>query len=180
MPKQEELKQAGYNSLIMAIDLHGGIFAVAQRLGLQLSHAQHPDGYWDDFSNIERELFAYIQEHGTQEIMPSRAKLIKAGLGDLAGAFDRYGGSSAVASRLGLQMKIKPMGHWDDFSNVESALFTYIEEYGATGVMPTASELQKTGQNSLVIAMTQKHGGNTRVAQRLRLQHCRKTPRKFS
>src|SRR5712691_12767971 len=46
MPKQNELTQAHHHSLAMAIDHHGGFFTVAQRLGLHLSHAQHPDGYW--------------------------------------------------------------------------------------------------------------------------------------
>jgi SAM-dependent methyltransferase len=170
MPKQNELTQTGCHSLAVAIDRHGGVFTVAQRLGLQLSHAQHPDGYWDDFATIERKLFAYIEKHGTQGVMPSRAELIKAGLGDLAGAFDKYGGSSAAAERLGLRMKIKPMGHWDDFTNVERALSAYIEAYGTTGVMPTASGLQKAGQNSLVIAITKKHGGMACTAERLGLQ----------
>ncbi len=195
MPIEKELFQAGRGDLAKAIRKHKGVEAVAQRLGLQLpshkrkrhgywddfanvaqrlglrlSHAQRPDGYWDDFANIERKLFTYIEEHGTQGVMPSRAELTKMGLGDLAGAFDKYGGSSAVAERLGLQMKIKPMGHWDDFTNVESALSAYIAERGTPGVMPTASELQKAGQNSLVIAMTQKHGGMACVAERLGLQ----------
>ena len=170
MPKQNELSQAGYRSLVTAINHHGGIFAVAQQLGLHLSHTQHPDGYWDDFANIEHKLVAYIGKYGTQGIMPSRAELSKAGLGDLAGAFDNYGGSSAVAERLGLQMKIKPMGHWDDFTNVERALSSYIAEHGIPGVMPTASDLRISGQNTLVTAITQKHGGIVGVAKRLGLQ----------
>lgn len=169
MPKQNELAQAGNRSLAHAIDRHGGIFAVAQQVGLQLSHTQRPDGYWDDFANIERKLFAYIETYGTQGGMPSRAQLIKAGLGDLAGAFDKYGGSSVVAERLGLHMKIKPMGHWDDFTNVEIALSAYIEVYGTPGVMPTALELHKAGYNSLVSAITQKYDGFSAVAERLGL-----------
>jgi hypothetical protein len=169
MPKQNELAQAGRRDLAIAIDHHGGFFIVAQLLGLQLSHAQHPDGYWDEFVNVERALLAYIEKYGMQGAMPSRGELIKAGLGDLAGAFDKYGGSSAVAKRLGLQMKIKPMGHWDDFSNVEEALRTFTYERRTPGVMPTNKELQNAGQSGLAIAI-KKHGGISAVAERLGLQ----------
>jgi len=167
MPTQNDLTQAGLSSLTNAIDHHGGIYAVAERLGLRLSHAQHPDGYWDDFVNVERELLAFASEYGTPGVMPSRNDLRQAGLHDLNGALKKHGGTSAVAKRLNLQPKIKPMGHWDDFTNVERALSAYIYEYGTLGVMPTTSELQKAGQNSLVIAITQKHGGMALVAERL-------------
>jgi hypothetical protein len=170
MPKQNELTRVGYHSLAMAIDHYGGIFAVAQRLGLCLSHAQHPDGYWDDFANVERELLAFVSDHGYSGVMPSRNDLRQVGLHDLNGALKKHGGTSAVAKRLNLQPKIKPMRHWDDFTNVERTLSAYIAEYGTPGVMPTASELQKAGQNSLVIAMPLRHGGMARVAERLGLQ----------
>src|SRR5258708_8628828 len=169
MPKQNELTRAGYHSLANAIDHHGGIFVVAQRLGLRLSHAQHPDGYWDDFVNIERELLAYIEKCGTQEVMPSRGELMRANLGDLAGAFDKYGGSSAVAERLGLRMKIKPMGHWDDFTNVKRELLAFIQEQGTPDVMPTAKALEDVGRSNLIFAIN-KHGGMSTVAGRLGLQ----------
>ena len=69
-----------------------------------------------------------------------------------------------------MQPKIKPIGHWDGFTNIERALSAYIDEYGTSGVMPTLSELQKAGQNSLVNAITQKHGGMAPVADRLGFQ----------
>ncbi len=170
MPTQKDLARANLSSLTNAINHHGGIYAVAQQLELRLSHAQHPDGYWDNFVNIERELLAFVSEYGTPGVMPSRNDLRQAGLHDLNGALKKHGGTSAVARRLNLQPKIKPIGHWDDITNIEKALSAYIDEYGTSGVMPTLSELQKAGQNSLVNAITQKHGGMACVADRLGLQ----------
>jgi hypothetical protein len=169
MPTQRALVQAGQESLAYAIDLHGGFPAIAEQLELRLSYTKKPDAYWDDFSHIEQELLDYIQEHGASGIMPSRGELIKADLSELAGAFDRHGGSSAVAERLGLQMKIRPMGYWDNFANVEAALYAYIEEHGILGVMPTISALQRAGLNSLTIAIIKKYGGVAAVADRLGL-----------
>lgn len=62
MPTQDDLAIVGLTSLTNAIDHHGGIYAVAERLGLHLSHARHRDGYWDDFVNVERELLAFVSE----------------------------------------------------------------------------------------------------------------------
>ncbi len=170
MPTQNDLTRVGLSSLANAIDYHGGIYAVAQRLGLCLSHTQHPNGYWDDFVNVERELLAFVSEHGTPGVMPSRGDLRQAGLHDLNGALEKHGGTPAVAKRLNLKPKIKPMGHWDDFTNVEKALSAYIAEHGIPGVMPTHSELQRAGQSSLSIVITKKHGGVAHVAERLGLQ----------
>lgn len=170
MPTQADLTRAGPTSLANAIDHHGGIYAVAERLGLRLSHARRSDGYWDDFVNVERELLAFVSEYGTLGVMPSRNDLRQAGLHDLNGALEKHGGTSVVAERLNLKPKIKPMGHWDDFKNVEAALGTYIEEQGAAGVMPTISELRHTGLNSLAVAITKKYGGVATVAKRLGLE----------
>src|SRR5437660_199139 len=112
---------------------------------LSMQYTRKPGKYWGDFAHVETELLAFIEEHGTPGVMPSRNDLRQAGLHDLNGALKRHGGTSAVAKRLNLQPKIKPMGHWDDFTNIEKTLSSYIDEYGTLGVMPTASELQKAG-----------------------------------
>ena len=178
MPTQDDLRNAGLTSLTNAINLHGGMYAVAERLGLLLSHAQRPNGYWDDFTTVERELLAFVSERGTPGVMPSRNDLRQAGLHDLNGALEKHRGTAAVAKRLNLKPKIKPMGHWDDFANVEKALSAYTAEHGTLGVMPTISELQKVGQNGLVIAITKKHGGIASVAEclGLRLSYAAKPP----
>jgi Hypothetical methyltransferase/SNF2-related domain len=170
MPTQDNLTRAGLTGLANAINHHGGMYAVAERLGLRLSHTRHPDGYWDDFVNVERELLAFVGGHGTPGMMPSRNDLRQAGLHDLNGALEKHGGTSAVAGRLNLKLKIKPMGHWDDFANVERTLFAYIAEHGTPGMMPSLSELQRAKQSGLVNAITKKYGGIYAVTERLGLQ----------
>src|SRR6266702_433183 len=141
MPIEKELLRAGRGDLAKAIRKHKGVETVAQRLRLQLPpHKRKRHGYWEDFVNIERELLAFVSEYGTPGVMPSRNDLRQAGLHDLNGALKKHGGTSAVARRLNLQPKIKPIGHWDDITNIEKALSAYIDEYGTSGVMPTLSE----------------------------------------
>lgn len=168
MPTQRQLVQAGQESLAYAVDLHGGFPVVAERLGLIAT--TKPNRYWDDFTNVERELLAFIQEYGTSGKMPTRAELDLANRSDLNSALNKHGGSTTVADRLGLQITIRPMGYWDNFANVEAALYGYIEEYRTLGAMPTISELRRAGLNSLAIAITKKYGGVAAVANRLGLE----------
>jgi Hypothetical methyltransferase/SNF2-related domain len=170
MPTQRELVQAGLHSIAIAIDNNGGFPAVAKQLGLQLSYTKKADAYWDDFANVERELLAFIKEHGISRKMPTRAELRTAERSDLDSALNKHGGLTAVANRLGLQITIQPMGYWDDFANVEAALHAYIEKNRTPGIMPTISELQRAKQSSLAIAITKKYGGVAIVAKRLGLE----------
>ncbi len=63
---------------------------------------KRPFGYWTDISNLERELNAYIDAHGTPGVMPGLAELTANGRTDLICAFRRFGGTGAVARRLRL------------------------------------------------------------------------------
>ncbi len=38
---------------------------------------QKPKGYWKDFANLERELRAFTEAHGTLERMPTDGELLK-------------------------------------------------------------------------------------------------------
>jgi hypothetical protein len=169
MPTQQELKRVKQHGLAIAIDNHGGFSAVAERLRLQLSYTRKPTAYWDNFSNVEDAICAFIKEHGLLGRMPTRSELRKAGQSDLDSALNKYGGSKAVAERLGFECSIKPMGYWDDFANVAEALQTFIQEQGTPSVMPTNSELQRAGQSSLAGAI-KKHGGISAVAERVGLR----------
>jgi len=82
---------------------------------------QKPFGYWNDFVNVKRELFAFISEHGTTGVMPTQNELQKAGHRVLALAINKHGGLMVVAKRLGLKRlnTDKPKGYlftgfWSD------------------------------------------------------------------
>ena len=168
MPGQDELNRFGRSDIGNALRRHGGLIAVAQRLGL--TNTRKPKNYYDDFTNLKRELLAFIEENGTHGIMPTQSELVRAGRGDLSRAFTKHGRLSAVAKRLGLtqQDMQKPSGYWDDFANLEEELLTHIVEHGTPGVMPTLPELSQSGRRDIAHAI-KKHGGVLEVVKRLGL-----------
>ncbi|MEW5858037.1 MAG: hypothetical protein AB1861_11740, partial [Cyanobacteriota bacterium] len=169
MPTSQELTEAGQSSLVVAIQKYGGCQLVAEQLGL--SYAKKSQGYWDDFSNVERELLTFINEGDTPGVMPTTKNLKKAGKSSLAVAISDHGGFSAVAEKLGLELTYtkKTLGYWDDFSNLEQEILTYVQKHGTAGVMPIQEELKKAGRNDLTNAI-RKHGGYRSVAERLGLE----------
>ena len=169
MPTQLELAKANRKDLVHAIGKHGGLPIVAERLGLKRPDVAKPSSYWDDFTNVERELIAFIQEHGETGIMPTRSEMIKTKRNDLYHAIRKHGGISVVAERLGLERAYKPIGYWDDFANVEREVLAFITEHGKASVMLTTAELNQAGRHDLANAV-RKHGGMSVVAERLGLE----------
>ena len=131
-----------------------------------------PNGYWNNFSNLERELIAFIEEHGTPSVMPTYTEFKNAGRGDLARAVSKHGGFPSIAARLGLEStyKAKPPGYWDDFFNLRNELLAFVESYGVSGVMPTQPELHQAGRSDLIGAI-QRHGGHRSVSEKLDLAY---------
>lgn len=171
MPTQGELASANRSDLLHAITRHyGGMQAVAEILNLELSHNIKPQGYWEDEPSFRRELFEYIEKHGKEGLMPTAAKLARDGRNDLVNAMRHQGGIPDVAQRYGLKLGYtkKPLGYWNDFSNVERDLLIYIRKFGKAGSMPTHKELMETGFTDLANAIS-KSGGSGEVARRLKL-----------
>ncbi len=177
MPTTTELVDAGQHALRSAIQQHGGMLAVAERLGLARPDARKPANYWDDLANVERELRAFIARHGTPGQMPTSDVLYAQGCSTLAAAIGRHGGFAVVAERMGLTRPAarKPLGYWDDFANVERELRAFLATHGRAGRMPTMKELAAAGCGPLASALT-RHGGMAAVAERLGLE--RTDPRK--
>lgn len=101
MPTREEVIKAGWGDLVQATWKYGGWLSVADRLGL--SYSKKRNNYWDDFDNLERGIFAFIEEHGRPGVMPIKEELLaKKGKSSLAKAIGKHGGFSVVARRLGL------------------------------------------------------------------------------
>ncbi len=171
MPTKRALQAAGHSDLAYAIDKHGGIPVVADRLGLKRPNAHKSTGYWNDFANVKKGVLDFIAEQGTVDVMPTGAQLSQAGYSNLANAIRKHGGFLVVAQKLGLQRPraYKPAGHWDDFTNVEKEVLAFVTEHGTNGMMPTHAELQNAGREDLVNAIRQ-HGGFPEVAKRLGLE----------
>ena len=103
MPNYVELKRSGYATLSYAISRNGAFEAVAERLGLEWTHTRKPQGFWADFSNLERELRVFVAQHGQLGIMPTSKQLLAVHRSDLVKVIYRCGGSRAVAERMGLK-----------------------------------------------------------------------------
>lgn len=109
LPTQRELRAAGASSLASAVDSHGGLAVFSARLKVTMS-SRRPNGYWEEFKNLERALRAYlkpIQAKGNSAepqklMMPTVQELRAAGRADLIRALRIHGGSAAVARRLGV------------------------------------------------------------------------------
>lgn len=126
---------------------------------------------WKNPENLKRELFDFIEKHGTPGMMPTKPELRQAGRGDLQDAISRvYGGFKSVADRFGLTYAKKEPGHWKDFENVKSAILNYIQKKGTPGVMPSRKELEEAGELSLINVIKEYHDGHRKVAERLGLK----------
>lgn len=51
--------------------------------------AQKPPSYWGDFANVERELLAFVAQHGIDRVMPTKHELKAAGRNDLYDAISK-------------------------------------------------------------------------------------------
>jgi|SRR5579859_6275693 len=131
---------------------------------------RRPCNYWSDFANVERELLAFIAEHGTPGIMPTAQALKEARHSTLVEANMRHGGHYAVAQRLNLNGKRvyhSPV-YWQDFANIERELCVFLTERGTPTVMPTEREFHAAGRDDLLHGIW-LNGGIRAVAERLGL-----------
>jgi hypothetical protein len=173
MPIQKELLGNGRSDLAYAIPKHGGYQSVAERLGLKFTPTAKPSGYWEDFSNLESELLAFIEKNRTPGVMPTQKQLQKAGYSGLGNAIQKHGGWQPVAKRLRLTYTKRQSGYWKNFNNLKHELLVFIQEYGTPGMMPTSAELKEAGRGDLVNAIT-KQGGYPAVAERLGLTNTKR------
>lgn len=168
MPTAQALRAAGRHDLDRAIRIHGGIVAVAERLGLAHRGQRRPRGYWSNPANVDRELLAFVAERGQPGVMPTQSALAAAGRDDLANAIARAGGQYATARRLGLRAADtrRAPNYWTDFASLERELRAFVTEPGRLQRMPTLGELLAAGRFDLHYAV-QRHGGFRAVAARL-------------
>ena len=164
MPRATQLEQAGLSGLLRGIRLHGGIFAVAERLGLQVS--TKPKGWWDEFAHVSEALGQWIQEHGEMGVMPTQTEVNN----PLRAAIAKHGGFALVAQRANLTCSRAPKGLWCDFVTVEQT----IRRIAATGDrpdrMPSRNALIAAGYTGLADAIERYFGGYLAVARRLGLK----------
>ena len=169
MPTHQEFSKAGYAGLAAAFFKHGGISAVATRLGLEPNDARAPQGHWKNRDNLVGELERFIEEKGTPGLMPTEKQVASAGYRQLRGAMLEYGWRR-LARELGLTLQVDPLphGYWRNFENVAAAITKYVEEKGTPGMMPSHKECLGIS-GGLPDAIARMHGGHKAVAERLGL-----------
>src|SRR5579859_2439315 len=127
---------------------------------------RRPRNYWTDFANVERELRAFIAEHGTPGVMPTPREMAAAGHSTLVEAIAKHGGQFAIAQRLNLTGR--PVNHsgtyWQDFNNVERELRAFLAKRTSPTLMPTQRDFHESGRADLLHGIW-LHGGVSAVAQ---------------
>lgn len=102
MPTIAVLRAADRPDLLEAVRRHGGVTAVAARLGWRLERS--PKGRWASPAVTAREVRAFLRARGktgTPNRLPTRAELTAAGRHDLAYALSLHG-TKTVAAKLKL------------------------------------------------------------------------------
>lgn len=171
MPTARQLRASGRRDLDNAISKHGGYSRLAAELGLQSS--KKAVGYWDDFSNLAKELRNFLREtdDGVEGTMPTLKELRSAQRSDIVEGIKRHGGVMLVADRLGLASRSqkRPDGYWKQWDRVEHAVLEFMTSDLASDDkhLPTQAELRAAGRADLSEAITDYHGGWRAVAARL-------------
>ncbi|MCP6719618.1 MAG: hypothetical protein KJI71_05380 [Patescibacteria group bacterium] len=159
-PTQKELKDVGCFDLLYGIaKYHGGINEVKLKLGYELG--VRPQGYWQEWRNLERELRPFVEELGR---LPNKEELREKNLTHIEAAILKYhGGVENVRRRFDLSTSNrKPKGYWKDICNVILEAEFIKSEYGFD-TLPSPRELSKLGHSSLVTSTCEYHGGFAKI-----------------
>lgn len=158
-PTMSELKKRGQSGLAKVMSMNGGFSKYAKLLAHEPT--EKTKGYYQDFENVRADLLKIQQEFGH---FPSCWELQKKGHTSLVSAIYKYhGGFRKVRSRLGEKPAIKRNGHWDNFSNVEKEIRSWIKSHHS---FPSQRKLLREGRSVLVYAI-KRHGGFAKVRARM-------------
>ena len=160
-PTHAEIKERVSKGFGAAITRHhGGWVRLRERLGYPAD--RYPDGYWNDFANVERALQGAIQRFGH---FPNRKELDEIGLSGLDTIMEqKYGGTRAVRERLGHPSTKPKNGDRSDWELAKNELLNIKREISH---FPTQAEIVERRGNGLVIAIQRYHGGLDEARRRL-------------
>lgn len=165
-PTQKELRNLGRSDLIQAMELHGGMKKVAERM--KMDSGVKKRGYWKEWRNVRDELQRFVEmrdgeRKGRMTKMVKLGELRKAGRTDLETAIVKHhGGVEQVAKRMGWKTRDKVQ---DGFDWVAKQIYELV---GDGGEMPKQGYLRRNGRTDLAQQVT-KWGGPKVVAERLDL-----------
>jgi hypothetical protein len=170
MPTAQQLREADppRHDLVSAIDKHGGFPSVAEKALLKMSHSKKPDGYYDDVTNLAREVYAFADGNNLHGKMPTPGQLAKAGQTGLIKAIVSHGRFWRVARDLGLAPNRKARDYWTE-ETVDLEVKEYMKLVELERTMPTDYEIRAAKRADLAVAISRYGGGMVAVAARLGL-----------
>lgn len=191
IPNIETLHRHRRLDLVYGIALHGGVMAVAMRMGLKVVYPRNDSHFWQSVTNVQRELEAVIkiQPLESHRYMPSSIHLVQLGRADLASGIRDHGGWIYYGQRLGLRFAfdVRAQGFWRKESNVYSELINYVNarygtwEYPGKPIeslsgskvknpynrhVPSSEMLKRDGRSDIAFAIETFHGGMALFAHR--------------
>ena len=174
MPTQSQLHTNGRPGPTNAMGpYHGGVGAVAGRLGLGVAQGYLPDEHLGGIEVVGRELLLWVGQHGTPCTMPAGAQLGAFGrAGIVGGARKHHCGASAVAAAPGPTPgsnppPVGPGAYWLKWEGVVAGVPTVGKACGVAGQVPTKGQLLANGYTSLHPAIAKHCGGVRSFAARL-------------
>lgn len=179
MPSVHELTAAGRADLLRAIREHGGVLAVAEKLGVRVRRGAG----WDEATLLQE--LRTVGAQGNIAVksfpLPSRDQLLTAGRGDLVSAIDKLGGieyfraldcstrsSSTSSGTARSSLTAAPVRKLPVIEEVSEELAEWMKALGVRGRVPTRVELEVSGRKDLWVAV-QRCGGGRRVAEHMGL-----------
>lgn len=154
MPTASELKASKRYDLRNHIfsAKHGGHVEIARRLNLEIPNPQRPHGYWQKWSNVEREILEACQ-HLSIDRIPTTAELRGLNSTVLTKAIQAYGGPEVVAKRMKLRHNRRRRGGWTLPVILDRAR-SYAQQRAPNAGMFTLEELMNDGQGDLASAIS--------------------------
>jgi hypothetical protein len=89
MPTSDELTATGRADLVSATYKHGGMLAMADKLGWHTGQGQHRFSSWAD---VAAAVHQFVADYGEKEVMPYTEQMIQRGRHDLLRAVYKWGG----------------------------------------------------------------------------------------
>ena len=169
VPTQQQIRSAGRQDLISAMQLHGGMQRLAR--DLDLSHftmrrtgAGSVSGVTSGRHKVfQGRLWSFIAVNGTGGYMPSIEVLKNFGCDKLAADVERHGGAVKLAHRFDLKLQRRPTG----LDEIEESLHAFMADTGAGLVLPSKEALRAEGRQDLGLKLDKV--GRERVAKYLGL-----------
>jgi len=169
MSTSNELTATGRADLVSAAYKHGGLLAVADKLGWQTGQGQHRFSSWAD---VAAAVHQFVADHGEKGVMPSTEQLLQHGRSDILRAIYKWGGGlTQAALRLGLECRYPREIKWRVWSQFAPELEAFVAQWGNPGVMPGTTIFRTAGRSDLLRVIQLYHGGLARVARRLGLAY---------